>query len=115
MPSVVHIIRMILVLKNKLKSSIHEAKLHHLCLLLDKSKSDPHSFYDLWSSVNDSIGRRKPRVGANNFNLSPDSLNNFFSTVAVSDEHQPATQYAPSCCNSSDSSLHFTPIYPQQI
>ena len=51
----------------------------------------------------------------NSFNLSPDSLNDFFSTVAVSDEHQPATQYAPSCCNSSDSSFHFTPIYPQQI
>ena len=50
----------------------------------------------------------------NSFNLSPDSLNDFFSTVAVSDEHQPATQYAPPCCNSSDS-FHFTPIYPQQI
>ena len=43
-------------LKNKLKSSIQEAKLHHLRLLLDKSKSDPHSFHDLWSSVNDIIG-----------------------------------------------------------
>jgi len=35
-------------LKNKLKSSIHEAKLHYLQSLLENSKCDPHSFHDLW-------------------------------------------------------------------
>ena len=93
-------------LKNKLKSSMHEAKLHYLQSLLEKSKCDPHSFHDLWSSVNDIIRRRKPSTNPTNFNASPDSLN---STVAVTDEHRTATEYAPSC-DSSASSFHFTPV-----
>ena len=96
-------------LKNKLKSSVHEAKLHYLQSLLEKSKCDPHSFHDLWLDVNNIIGRRKSSVGATNFNVSPDSLNNFFTTVAVTDEHQPATQFTP-FCDSSASSFHFTPV-----
>jgi len=51
-------------LKNKLKSSVHEAKLHYLQSLLEKSKCDPHSFHDLWLDVNNIIGRRKSSVGA---------------------------------------------------
>ena len=36
---------------------------------------------------------------------------NFFSTVAISDEHQPATHYTPpSCTKPPDSSFHFTSI-----
>ena len=90
-------------LKNKLKSSIHEAKLQYLRLLLEKSKSDPH---DLWSGVNDIIERCKSPTSAKNADLSPDLLNNFFSTVAISDKHQPATYYTPpSYTKSCDSSF----------
>ena len=100
-------------LKNKLKVSINEAKLRYLHSLLDKSKSDPHIFHDLWSSVNDIIGRRKSPASVANADLSPGSLNNFINSVAVSDEHQPATQYTPSCNKPSDASFHFTSISPQ--
>jgi len=57
-----------------LKSFIHEAKLQYPRSLLEKSKSDPHVFYDLWSGVDDIIGRSKSKEGAANVDLSPDLL-----------------------------------------
>jgi len=103
-------------LKNKLKASIHEAKLQYLHSLLEKSKSDLRIFHDLLSGVNDIIGRRKSPPSAANANLSSDLLNNFFSTVAISDEHQPTTHYiSPSCTKQSGSSFHFTSISTQTL
>ena len=46
-------------LKNKLKTSIHEAKLHYLTALLNQSRSNPYLSCNLWKSVNDIIGRPK--------------------------------------------------------
>ena len=93
-------------LKNKLKASIHEAKLQYLHSLLEKSKSDPHIFHDLWCGVNDIIGRRTSPPSAANADLSPDLLNNFFSTVAISDRHQPATCSTPPSCTKPHFILH---------
>ena len=46
-------------LKSKLKTSIHEAKLHYLTVLLKESKSDLYLSSKLWNSVNNIIGRSK--------------------------------------------------------
>ena len=48
-------------LKNKLKMSIHEAKLGYVKLLVQESKRNPNQSSQLWNSVNDIIGRSKSR------------------------------------------------------
>ena len=81
--------------KNKLKTSIHEAKLHYLTVLLKKSKSNPHLSSSLWNSVNNIIGRSKPYQNGIGSNVSLESVNEFFCDVAVSIDHRTADQYVP--------------------
>ena len=101
-------------LKNKLKTSIHEAKLHYLTVLLKKSKSNPHLSSSLWNSVNNIIGRSKPYQNGIGSNVSLESVNEFFCDVAVSIDHRTADQYVPSTV-SSFSSFHFTSIHSNTV
>ena len=64
-------------LKNKLKTSIHGAKLHYLTDLLKKSRSNPHQSRNLWSSVNDIIGKSSYQDGSST-KLPLDAVNEFF-------------------------------------
>jgi len=80
-------------LKNKLKTAIHEAKLHCFKMLVKQSKSDPHLSSQLWSSVNDIIGLRQTCDSGVSSIISPDSLNEFFCNVAVFEAHQTADQF----------------------
>ena len=65
-------------LKNRLKGSVHEAKLSYLKLLVRQSKCNPHVAGQLWRSVNDIIGKSKPHDSGISANVSADSLNDFF-------------------------------------
>ena len=101
-------------LKNKLKTSIHEAKLHYLTVLLKKSKSNPHLSSCLWNSVNNIIGRSKPYQNGISSNISLESVNEFFCNVAVSVDHRTADQYVPSNISNS-SSFYFTSIHSNTV
>ena len=61
-------------LNNKLKISIHEAKLHYLRSLVKQSKCNPSQ---LWRSVNDIIGRSTSYDSGITSNISVDALNFF--------------------------------------
>ena len=74
----------------RLKVSVHEAKLGYLRLLVKQSKWNPYLSGQLWRSVNDIIGKPKPHDSGIRTDVSPDSVNDFFCNVAVTDAHQPA-------------------------
>lgn len=93
--------------KNKLKTAIHEAKLHYLTVLLKKSKSNPYLRSKLWKSVNDIIGKSKSHQDSIITTISLDTINEFFCDVAVSADHETADQYLSSASVSSGS-FHFT-------
>ena len=75
-------------LKNKLKTT---AKLHCLQVLLQQSHKCSHLAAKLWSQIDDMIGRRCRNVASSvDADLSLESINDFFRTVAISVNHQPA-------------------------
>ena len=78
--------------KNKLKTTIREAKINSLTFLMSKAKVCPQLAAHLWSRVNSIIGRRKCMNGATP-QLSLDSINDHFQNVAISCQHQPASSY----------------------
>ena len=78
-------------LKNRLKVLVREAKLSYLNQLLLRSKHDPHTSADLWSGINNILGRYRLRWNLLDSALSLDDINSFFSTVAVTSEHRPAS------------------------
>ena len=78
-------------LKNKLKMQIKSAKLKYLRGILGRMKDNPHSAFDLWQAINQIIGRSGTIKSKLPGNLSLDSINNFFRTVAITPEHQDAT------------------------
>ena len=96
-----------------MKTSIHEAKLHYLTVLLKKSNI-PHLSSSLWNIVNNIIGRSKPYQNGIGSNVSLESVNEFFCNVAVSIDHRTADQYVPSTVSSSSSFL-FTSIYSNTV
>ena len=79
--------------------------------LKKQSKCNPHLSNQLWRSVNDIIGRSKSKSHDSGIsaNISPDSVNDFFSNVAVTDAHQPADQFVASS-SSTSGSFQFTGI-----
>ena len=90
-------------LKNRLKISVHEAKLSYLKSLATQSKRNPHLSSQLWRNVNNIIGRSKSYDSGLSTNFSPDSVNEFFCNVAVTDAHLPAEQFVASSSFSSSS------------
>jgi len=90
-------------LKNRLKVSVHEAKLSYLKFLVTQSKRNPHLSSQLWKNVNDIIGRSKLHDFGLSTNVSPDSVNEFLCNVAVTNAHLPAEQFVASPSFSSGS------------
>ena len=104
-------------LKNKLKTSIHEAKLHYLTALLKESKSNPYLSRNLWKNVNDIIGRPKSYqdgIGLGT-KLSLDAVNEFFCNVAVSADHKTVDQYVAASTVSSSISFQFASIHSENV
>ena len=71
--------------------AVHSAKLEYLQSLLNHARDAPQFAAVLWSQVNDIIGRRKQHKSPLNPGL--DDINNFFRTVAVSNNHNPAGSF----------------------
>ena len=67
---------------------IHSSKMSYLQSLLHQARYAPRFAATLCSQVNEVIGRRKYLQSPLNPDLSLDSVNNFFRTVAVSNEHE---------------------------
>ena len=82
-------------LKNQLKIYVHEAKLSYLKELLQKARKDPRLSAQLWSGVNNILGRCRSHCDGVTCPLSPDRVNNFFQNVAISCDHQPACNFIP--------------------
>ena len=85
---------------NSLKTLVRSAKLEHLQDVLRQSRKFPHMASKLWEQVNEIIGRKKLQklvsVGGQLY-ISLDQINNFFRTVAISSNHQPAGDFVPDC------------------
>ena len=101
-------------LKNRLKVSVHEAKLSYLRLLVKQPKQNPHLSGQLWRSVNDIIGKPKPHDSGISANVFPDSVDDFFCNVAVNDAHQPAELFVASP-SSIAGSFQFTDISAETV
>ena len=101
-------------LKNKLKTSIHWTKLHYLTDLFKKSRSNPHQSRNLWSSVNDIIGKSSYQDGSGT-KLSLDAVNEFFCNVAVSADHKTVDQYVAASTVPGSGSFRFTSIHSENV
>ena len=70
------------------------------------------------SEINEIIGRRKPYESSLKSGLSLDGINEFFCTVTVSKNHQPASSYVlpdtPSCIGVADT-FRFQPIQLSEV
>ena len=69
---------------------IRSSKLNYLQSLLRQARHAPWFAATLWSQVNEVIGHTKHHQSPLHPDLSLDSVNNFFRTVAVSHEHNSA-------------------------
>ena len=95
-------------LKNQLKCHVREAKLGYLKQLLLQTRNNPHSAADLWSGVNNIIGRYRARKNNTiNTTLSLDSINDFFRTIAISTSHEPASNFIDSTNSGDTPTFHF--------
>ena len=84
-------------IKNDLKCQIRSAKLGYLHSLLVRARQVPQFAATLWSEVNNIIGRQVIRLSVIDPAVSLDTINQFFRTIAISNDHQPANSYvAPS-------------------
>ena len=96
------------------------AKLDYIKSLLMRSHHAPKFAAVLWSEINKIIGRHKPCKSSlrSIARLSLDSINNFFRTVAVSHDHQPASSYvvpATTPCSSVSDHFRFQSIQSSEV
>ena len=68
-------------LKNQLKIYVREAKLSYLKELLQKAREDPRLSAQLWSGVNNVLGRCRSHCDGVTCPLSPERVNNFFGML----------------------------------
>ena len=90
-------IQLLLLIKNRLKVLVREAKLAYLQTLLYNTKKDPTSSAHLWAGVNNVIGRDSSNhhSAIDSKRLSLDDINEFFHNVAITINHQPASSFTP--------------------
>ena len=79
-------------LKNDLKHTIRQAKLNFLQSALSQSKSNPSKAAYMWSCVNSVIGRFKAHKLISE-EISLDSVNCYFSSAALTPNHQSAQSF----------------------
>ena len=97
-------------LKNRLKHLVRETKLVYVKELISQSKKDPHSAGKLWRGVNDVIGRYKVRNSVLDEAISVDFVNDFFRSVAVTEDHCPASTYAVADSPSGNPEFQFSTV-----
>ena len=71
-------------------------------------KDNPRSASTLWQAVNQIIVRYSAAKSKLPENLSLDSVNDFFRTIAVTPTHQPATMFAPTPVSLPQTPYNFT-------
>ena len=81
---------------------------------MKQSKWNLHLPGQLWRSVYDIIGKPKPHDSGISADVSPDSVNDFFCNVAVTDAHQPAELFVVSP-SSTSGSFQFTDISAETV
>lgn len=96
-------------LKNHLKVCICQAKVSYIQKLIHRTGRSPHLSGQLWAGVNSVLGHFRRKQASIDTSLSLDSVNEFFRSVAVSDDHQPASTFCRAEAES-DSSFHFHEI-----
>lgn len=101
--------------KNKLKAVVRQAKIDYLQSSMVRCRGCPKRAADMWSSINNVIGRPKPRKSGINNGISPDSINEFFQNVAVSPHHRSATGFMPSSVSNSANAFSFHDISPSTV
>ena len=98
-------------IKNSLKTMIRAAKLECIRSLLTRSHHSPKFAATLWSEVKEIIGWCQSHKSSLCSDLSLESINDFFCTVVVKDDHHPAKSYlAPVTSLSSDIFNRFSPL-----
>ena len=96
-------------LKNYLKVCIRQAKVSYIQKLISEAKRNPHLSGQLWAGVNSVLGRYHRKQASIDTSLSLDSVNDVFRSVAVTDDHQPASTFCQVEAES-DSSFHFCEV-----
>jgi len=74
------------------------------------SHQTPQFAATLWSEINNIIGRPKKQKSGLDSHLLSDDLNDFFRTIAVSDDHKPADSYETSQSSGDKELFSFEPI-----
>ena len=102
-------------IKNSLKTMIRTAKLDYIKSLLLHFRRSPKFAATLWSKVNEIIGRRQSCRSSLSSDLSLESINDFFRTVAVTNDHRPAASYSPPAPSSHSNVFKFQPIQSSEV
>ena len=80
-------------LKNYLKICTRQAKLSYIQQLISEARRAPHLSGQLWAGVNSVLGRHQRKQASVDTSLSLDSVNAFFRSIVVTDDHQPASTF----------------------
>ena len=99
-------------IKNSLKTMIRAAKLEYVRSLLTHSYRSPKFAATLWSEVNEIIRRRQSHKSSLCSDLSLESINDFFRTVAVTDDYHPAKSYLAPATSLCPDIFQFQPFRP---
>ena len=77
-------------LKNELKTSVRQAKVDYLQMLIQRSRANPAG---VWSHVNTVFGRNIRNCTAPMDSLALNQINDHFQTVAISSDHESAASF----------------------
>ena len=102
-------------LKNKLKHLVNEAKMSYVKRLIFQTRKNPRSAGQLWCGVNNIIGRYQLRKSVLDTALSLDTVNDFFRSIAVTDDHKPASTFVPLELGYNDSSFRFSTVSSSSV
>ena len=101
-------------LKNDLKHIIRKAKLDFLQSTLSQSKCSPMKAAYMWSCVNDIIGRSKACKLISE-DISLDSINYYFSSIALTPQHQSAESFMLPPSETSDHGFVFSKVTTSMV
>ena len=96
-------------LKNYLKFCTRQARLSYIQQLISEVRKASHLSDQFWAGVNSVLGRHHRKQASIDISLSLDSVNASFRSVAVTDDHQPASTFCQVGVESA-SSFHFCEV-----
>ena len=91
------------------ESIVNEAKISYVKGLISQARRNPHSAGHPWCGINNIIGQYQLRDSTLATALSLDTVNDFFRSVAVTDDHKLVTTFIPIESNC-DSSCRFSTV-----